>query len=188
LNFERIFKRVLLYEKLIPLNTNSIKKLDKEIINKLSDLNTQKEWHNSGEVGDSDNALRILRKWIREKDKVYLIVSNDEPVGIIECEIGHFVDKNIVEKLRLKTNRIEHIQEIGLIGFRPNNITVVKDCFSLIDLLLEKFPIITWSVFRDAPVKKIYDRIIHNYNGIIIDLYYESTVRYVITQKRSIYT
>ena len=54
---------------------------------------------------------------------------------------------------------MDHINEAYMIGFKENSITLVKDMMKIIDLMLEEYPIVSWSCDSTAPVKKIYDRL-----------------------------
>lgn len=121
-----------------------------DIDKKLKDIKPNYEWY---QVGHYANGLHaVLYTASSEEYLTYLICdNNNNPIGTIAFQI----DNNV---------KYPAINEIILIGFKRNNITLVKDVISLINELKQKY-YIHWTVQNKNPIKRAYDKYIGKLGG-----------------------
>lgn len=133
-------------------------KVKDSIMSQLSKITSKPNWRYVNSLNCcGDNAAELIDNILDDLDhltedspqfRAFLISDNkDEPLGII-----FFI---------LKENKT--IQEILLVGFKENNVTLAKDCFELFDRMIHVYSLIEWSVNIENPIKKAYLKFIKKY-------------------------
>ena len=155
--FEQIYQ---LRERYIPIKDLNLEDYDNlesvELKDKLENIKRKPSWDF---LMSGENALEVLHKFSRYSlggNRSFLILSENNPVGIIDFEI----------KIHALSNK-EYVDEIMLLGFKENSITLVKDTFVLMKKMLEEYGLMMWSVDANNPIKKAYDKKVTEWGGEI---------------------
>ena len=130
----------------------------------LENIKWKPNWSLICNLDSNSNALDVIEEFEAWGccGLCYLIISENEPVGIIGFNLHY---------KRMFMNMDEDpdgIEEIYLLSFKNNNITLVKDVFNLINKLKKQLKLIKWSVKNDNPIKKAYDKMVTRWGGEII--------------------
>lgn len=168
----------LIYKHNLIFNQNTNKEISQFIKQKLIEIPSKKSWKFAKPWENFSNGLEFVNSLAFDTTKgneTFLVLNNEtsEPIGAITFYIGDLsnIDQEIVDlfgdidlnELEIYNNK--YIVEIGLIGFKENNITLTRDVLTVFDTMLKKYKIISWSVHNINPIKKAYDKIIQKYNG-----------------------
>jgi hypothetical protein len=145
--------------------------IEENLLTKLKHTEISKEGKDF--LGDYDSAYDYILSWFNLNDGViYLIKSEGEPIGLVAFSIEHFhFDKQNIanryglsEELKIEQND-PFVNEIYLLAFKPNQITLVKDTFELFKQKLDKYGLVMFTVLNTNPIKKAYDRIKEKLSG-----------------------
>jgi hypothetical protein len=134
------------------IRSDIVRKLKKltgieNIDDKLRNIKPEENWE---KLGCYINGLDAFLSLVYDPNaKCYLLIDDKkDPTGIIIFEIY-----------------ADFISEIYLLGFKKNNVTLVRDVINLICKMKNKYKVIEWSVDNKNPVKKAYDKYISKLGG-----------------------
>jgi len=170
-SFNQIYKSNKLSERLIRITPENFEELDKEIEDlpaKLAMIPSKWEWEEYAQC-EGNTALDVVDNITEmydenDENENYLILDDlRNPVGVITCLIQSDIDKK--RKYIGKT-----VDNISLVAFKPNSITLVKDVMNLVKELRTKYNRVEWTVDNDNPIKRAYDRKIIEWSGTTRDL------------------
>lgn len=130
-----------------------------DMSDKLMDTERQNNWDFVSTK--AKDALDLLMQFDKDWEQ-HLIVSGEEPIGLFMMQHGRL--------------RYLDIEEIALIAFKSNNITLVKDVFEIMEKSRKLYNSITWSVRNDNPIKRAYDKKVKEWGGHIGE--WENHTRY----------
>jgi hypothetical protein len=145
-----------------------VEDLDDEYVKAaLEKIEHQPNWKYA--AGDGDNAYEYLASSIDESaSKSFLITDHTD----------HEMLGYIIFYLDTQSRPDDGIREISLLGFRENNITLIKDVFKLFDMMRKQYTWIEWSVANANPIKRAYDKKIIEWKGKTIEKI-DSTIYHV---------
>ena len=133
----------------------------------LAAMEKKPEWEHA-EIDESDG-MEITYEFANDAYKgncrAFLILYEEDPIGLIKFNLDDHVWPDVLKRIDGLDNVYEHVAEIILLGFKQNNITLVRDVLSLFDKMIEEYGLVTWSVHNDNPIKKAYDRILPRFEG-----------------------
>jgi hypothetical protein len=101
---------------------------------------------------------------------IILSPESNKPLGFITFMFNILSEKQnqiFTDKFKIKSLPItigdKYVDEIALGAFQGNGIVLVRDSKILFDEFLDKYKMIKWSVAKENPIKKAYDRFILQY-------------------------
>jgi hypothetical protein len=156
--------------------------LPQDLRDKLMVIPAKEDWDHLGFVGvnpEDNNVLMMgdnlpaVRSSCQECEYYLIVDTGGDPVGVIGFNLSPYSGSNAFPKGFWDTLRGEFplspgdlfVTEICLYGWKSNSVTLVKDVFSLLNTMLDKYGVVVWSAGNGIPIKPAYDRKIKEWHG-----------------------
>lgn len=150
-----------------------VKEKNHPLIQKLKSIENKPNWGYAN-LEDCDNAFEAAEKLgSRGGHESFIILDNnsDDPIGAVKFCVGSCEGLDckafFTEEAQDSYIYDQMIYEIYLLGFKENNLTLVKDVFKLFDEMRDEYPIIKWSVANENPIRKAYLKKVKEWKGVI---------------------
>jgi hypothetical protein len=158
-----------LFERILELTSENYNKIieDEEAVDKLYSIKIDKPGMQfvglTGPV-TGFNALKRVTDW----DKSYLFMSGDDVVGACGMLTRWTRNIDFPNLFPIRKGDGESVWDYMLIGLRENSVTLVRDMISLVDQHIKEYDFVSWTVRPENPAKRMYDKYISRWNGVVL--------------------
>jgi hypothetical protein len=146
---------------------------DNPLIKRLKSIKNKPNWAFAclDDADDAFDAVKVLGKPGMYGNECFLILDNqtDEPIGGIKFCVSEFEGFKRGDKLEYVPEGGRMIYEIYLLGFKENNITLVRDVFKIFEEMRRRYPVISWCVEKSNPICRAYHKKVGEWDGLIME-------------------